>query len=566
VATSRAAPNSRISSITARRRFDSVPSRHRPATKTGQLRELLTSPDLCFLMEAHSALSAKIAEEAGFEGLWASGLSVSAALGVRDSNEASWTQVLEVLEFMADATTVPILLDGDTGYGNFNNFRRLVAKLGQRGIAGVCIEDKLFPKTNSFLGANQPLADVDEFCGKIKAGKDSQTDPDFVIVARIEALVSGLGMDEALRRAEAYHDAGADALLIHSKRSTATEVLEFCRAWEQRCPVVLVPTKYYATPTSRFRDAGVSAVIWANHNLRASITAMRRTCEVLRAEESLISVEDEVAPLADVFALAGNAELEQAEKRYVAGRPQTGAVVLAATRGSALADLTQERPKCMLDVRGEALLHRHVRLLREHGVDAVTVVAGYRPDAVDVPGIDKVVNESYASTGEVYSLSGAAPALSGDCIIGFGDILFRGFLLSMLLKSEADFTLVIDADGRRATSADGEAEVADRVACTVPFTEDFMDDSPVALQAIGDDVDTADGRWVGLMKLSVRGAGRVREELAAMAADGTLRRADMGDLFRRLMAGGERLSVIYVRGNWLDVNDAFDLAQARNVP
>ena len=150
-------------------------ARH-PGSKAARLRALLEAPELTFLMEAHNGLSAKIVEEAGFRGIWASGLSISAALGVRDSNEASWTQVLEVLEFMADATSVPILLDGDTGYGNFNNVRRLVRKLYQRGIAGVCIEDKLFPKTNSFLGDHQPLADIDEFCGKIKAGKDSATD------------------------------------------------------------------------------------------------------------------------------------------------------------------------------------------------------------------------------------------------------------------------------------------------------------------------------------------------------------------------------------------------------
>ena len=130
-------------------------------------------------------------------------MGISAALGVRDSNEASWTQVLDVLEFMADATRLPILVDGDTGYGDFNSVRRLVRKLCQRGIAGVCIEDKLFPKTNSFIGEAQPLADIEEFCGRIKAGKDSQTDDDFVLVARVEALISGLGMEEALRRAEA---------------------------------------------------------------------------------------------------------------------------------------------------------------------------------------------------------------------------------------------------------------------------------------------------------------------------------------------------------------------------
>src|ERR1700738_5216395 len=167
------------------------------------LRHELTSPALSFLMEAHDGLSAKLVEEAGFPAIWASGLAISAALGVRDNNEASWTQVLDILEFMADATMLPILVDGDTGYGNFNNVRRLVRKLCQRGIAGVCIEDKLFPKTNSFIGEAQPLAEIGEFCGRIKAGKDSQTENEFSLVARIEALISGHGMDEALRRAEA---------------------------------------------------------------------------------------------------------------------------------------------------------------------------------------------------------------------------------------------------------------------------------------------------------------------------------------------------------------------------
>lgn len=201
--------------------------------KNKSLKNLLNSKGLEYLIEAHNALSAKIAENAEFKGVWASSLSISAAMGVRDNNEASWTQVLEVVEFMSDATTVPILLDGDTGYGNFNNVRRLVKKLEQRDIAGVCLEDKLFPKTNSFIKSEQqPLADVDEFCGKLKAAKDAQQDEDFCVVARTEALIAGWGLGEALKRAEAYWQAGADALLIHSKKSTADEILSFMHEWQ----------------------------------------------------------------------------------------------------------------------------------------------------------------------------------------------------------------------------------------------------------------------------------------------------------------------------------------------
>ncbi len=221
---------------------------------TTQLRRLVTRPDIAFMMEAHDGLSARIVEEAGFEGIWASGLTLSASFGVRDNNELSWTQVVDHVAFMAEAASVPVLLDGDTGYGNFNNMRRLVRKLTQVGVAGVVIEDKLFPKTNSFLRSElQPLADIAEFCGKIKAGKDSQQDPDFVLVARVEALIAGWGLPEALKRAEAYHAAGADAILIHSKQSSPAEIFAFLAEWGNRSPVVLVPTTYWRTSTEDFR-------------------------------------------------------------------------------------------------------------------------------------------------------------------------------------------------------------------------------------------------------------------------------------------------------------------------
>jgi phosphoenolpyruvate phosphomutase len=268
-------------------------------------------------MEAHSGLSAKIVEEAGFAGIWGSGLSISAAMGVRDNNEASWTQVLDVAEQMSDATSVPILLDSDTGYGNFNNMRRLVQKLEQRGVAGACIEDKLFPKTNSFLGDRQPLADVDEFAGKIKAAKDTQSDPDFCVVARVEALISGWGLDEALSRAERYRDAGADAILIHSKKDNADEILAFMSEWGDRAPVVIVPTMYYATPTEEFEAAGVSLVIWANHLVRSSITAMQATARQIFEERSLVSIEPNVASVKEIFRLQDAAELAEAETRYL---------------------------------------------------------------------------------------------------------------------------------------------------------------------------------------------------------------------------------------------------------
>ncbi len=285
--------------------------------KTTQLRNMLCNPELEFLMEAHNGLSARIVEQSGFKGIWASGLSLSASLGVRDNNEASWTQVLDIIEFMSDKTSVPILLDGDTGYGNFNNFRRLVRKLEQRDIAGVCIEDKLFPKTNSFLSEHQPLADIDEFCGKIKAGKDTQLDDDFCIIARVEAFIAGWGVDEVLKRAIAYHEAGADAVLIHSKITTFDEIASFMKEWDNRGPAVIVPTKYYKTPTTIFREYNISLVIWANQLMRSAITAMKRTAIQIYEMQSLNDVEERIATLSEVFELQDANELTQAEKKYL---------------------------------------------------------------------------------------------------------------------------------------------------------------------------------------------------------------------------------------------------------
>jgi phosphoenolpyruvate phosphomutase len=285
--------------------------------KTRQLKDLLISSSPEYILEAHNGLSAKIVEEAGFKGIWASGLSISAALGVRDNNEASWTQVLEVVEFMCDCTSVPVLIDADTGYGNFNNVRRLVKKLEQRDVAGMCIEDKLFPKSNSLLaGGRNPLAEKDEFCGKIKAAKDTQRDPDFCVVARTESFIAGWGLEEALERAECYCNAGADAVLVHSKINTFAEIKSFMDGWDLPCPVVIVPTKYHTTPSLEFEQAGISLVIWANHLLRTNVKSMQETAATIYNDNSLMRVEGAIASVEEVFRLQDMAELKLAEEKY----------------------------------------------------------------------------------------------------------------------------------------------------------------------------------------------------------------------------------------------------------
>ena len=329
--------------------------------------------------------------------------------------------------------------------------------------------------------------------------------------------------------------------------------------------MVIVPTTYAGTPTERFRDSGISLIIWANHNLRAAINAMRETSQRIYDSQSLHDVEERVAGLADVFGLAGNKELAEAEDRYLAARRGVNAILLAASRGAALRELTEDMPKCMLDIRGQPLLRRLARSFNDAGVQSVTVVAGYKADAVSLSNVAKVENTEYESTGEAASLACARDRLDGPTIIGYGDILFRGYMLNLLLESEADIAVVVDADwrGERATVP---KPGADLVRCSLPYAVDMADDQPILLEQVGGDLgpDEAHGEWVGLMRLSEKGSELVQREIKAMEADGSLKTADLPALINRLIARGAKPEVVYVTGDWLDVNDAFDLARARN--
>jgi phosphoenolpyruvate phosphomutase len=536
--------------------------------KTTQLRKLLESKELEFLMEAHNGLSAKIAEEAGFKGIWGSGLSISAQLGVRDNNEASWTQVLDVVEFMSDATKIPILLDGDTGYGNFNNMRRLVMKLEQRGVAGVCIEDKIFPKTNSFLRTEaQPLADIDEFCGKIKAGQDTKLDDDFNIIARVEALIAGWGLAEAVKRAEAYRKAGANGILMHSKISKPDEILAFMKEWGERahtCPVVIVPTKYYSTPTNVFRESNVSVCIWANHQLRAAVSAMQNVTKTIFQEQSLINVEDKVVTVKEVFRLQNDSELEEAEKLYlkVADAEKPRAVFLAASRGAELKELTEDKPKVLIDINGKPLIAQSIESFYEHDIKDLSIVRGYKKEAFKFPNIKYFDNDQYETTGELSSLMFAAKEIVDNCIISYGDILYRKYILSRLLEEKNDITIVVDGT----VSSRRSDYVGDFVTCSRDHTKNLFD-SPVELKSIKfgtfEGNQTAHGEWIGLIKTNKVGSEIISKTLMELSKTENFSKLKLPDLFQLLLERKVKVNVMYIDGHWMDVDTYADVSKGQ---
>ncbi len=327
--------------------------------------------------------------------------------------------------------------------------------------------------------------------------------------------------------------------------------------WDNRCPIVVVPTMYYATPTDTLRKAGISTVIWANHMVRSSITAMRETARLIAQSESLLDVEDRIASVRDIFKLTGNDELEEAGRRYLPQSRSVHGIVLAASRGVDLGDVTAERPKCLVDIRGKTLLHRLLDTLGECGVPDVTVVRGYQGQAIVPNGFDVVDNTAFADTGEAASLACALPRLHGEVLVAYGDVLFKRYILDGLLASPADITLVADSTLR------AHANPRDLIVADHRDTAAYLEDTPALLTGVGAAREAATGEWIGLLHATARGTDLLREELLAMQADATLPQADLLAVLDRLRARTP-IAVHYITGHWLDVDTLTDLAEARN--
>jgi phosphoenolpyruvate phosphomutase len=273
------------------------------ATKGRRLRQRLLEPDVIRVAGAHDALSALVAEDVGFEAVWASSLAISAARGLPDMSLLTMTDYLQAASHINDVCASPVIADCDTGFGNALNVAYMVRQYEAAGIAAVCIEDKVFPKRNSFCETEQILEDADAFARKIETAKLTQQSGDFVVIARTEALIAGAGLDEALRRAHRYVDAGADAILMHSKSKRPDEIVTFLDRWQQRAPVVVVPTTYHEWSIEEAAKAGVAMVIYANQALRASVYSMTRALNQVLDAGSSTPIEEQIAPMRDIFRL-----------------------------------------------------------------------------------------------------------------------------------------------------------------------------------------------------------------------------------------------------------------------
>jgi len=287
--------------------------------KAKKLRKLISEKDIIIGVGARDALDAKLIEKAGFDFIWSSSLGVSASYAVPDANLISMKQYLEAARAMNEIVNIPIIADCDTGYGNVNNLIYAVKLFEEAGIAAISIEDKKFPKDNSLLnGGRQELASIEEFVGKIKGAKDNQKTKDFIIIARVEALIAGWGQEEALKRAHKYVEAGADCILIHSKSKSPNEIIEFVKHWDTSMPLVLVPTTYSSLTEKMIKEMGkVKIVIYANQPLRASIKAEELLLKSIKETGGIHDIDHLMVPVSHIFELQGVPKMKENEKKYL---------------------------------------------------------------------------------------------------------------------------------------------------------------------------------------------------------------------------------------------------------
>jgi len=545
-----------------------------------RLRALLRRPGPALVLGAHDALSAKLAEETGFDAIWASGFGISAVNALPDANILTMSETLDAVRRMSDVVQIPVIADCDNGFGNAINVMRTVSEYERAGVAGLCIEDNIFPKRCSFYaGVKRELVPTDEHARKIQAAKAAQRDPDFVVIARTEAFIAGWGTQEALDRARAYADAGADAVLVHSKLSTFDELSEFANAWDGRCPLVAVPTTYAGITANDLAAAGFKLVIFANQALRAAVKAMRQALATLKQEGRPAAVDDRIATLPEIYELVGVSDLQANEQKFLLpGGHNVTAIIIAAGFEESLLPLTEDRPKAMLEIKGQTILERQIHALNECGIKDIVVVRGYQKERINLPNVRYYDNDRFRTTGELVSLFLAEQEMNGRFLFLYSDIIFDPSILEKLLKSQAHISVVVDRAWGDHPHPPEELQLKkpDLVITNQPPQKGYrflptLEGSSLACVGRQLAADKADGEFIGLAMFSEEGARVLRtvyqqswqrfQNRPFHEAD-TLERASFTDILQEIIDCGGVVACVDIYKGWLEIDTFEDYQRA----
>jgi len=424
-----------------------------PDERRSILKNLLDNRGFARILEAHNGLSAIIAnnikeinnnEILEFDGFWASSFTDSAAKGYPDIEIIGVESRYETIRQILNNTNKPMIVDGDTG-GEAANFEYFVRTLEDMGVSMVIIEDKKYPKRNSLeSGTIQDQEDPEIFATKIKRGKEVQISNDFMIVARIESLISGSGLKDAIFRAKKYLLAGADGIMIHSKNIDPKEILDFAMEYNKlskelgfRKPLVCVPTTYNTIPEDKLQDFGFNIVIYANHLLRAAHKAMKETASIILRSKRAFEAESMCSPVKTVFKDVGFLDVKEKDMKYIKG-PIKVIIPAAGT------DPEFDIPKAMTILKGKPVLQRQIETLKNCGISEIIAIRGFKKEEFSVDGISYIDNNDYDRYYILHSLFKAEEQMEGGFLFIYSDILFNEQIIKNLLTSKGDIILVLD--------------------------------------------------------------------------------------------------------------------------
>jgi len=555
-----------------------------PNERRKKLKALLQTKSLIRILEAHNGLSAIIAnnikevvndEILEFDGFWASSFTDSAAKGYPDIEVIGVESRYETIRQILNSSNKPIIIDGDTG-GEAANFEYFIRTLEDMGVSMVIIEDKKFPKRNSLEGGTiQDQEDPDVFATKIRRGKEIQISEDFMIVARIESLIAGSGLRDAIYRARKYLQAGADGIMIHSKKKEPEEILDFSREYEKlteelgfRKPLICVPTTYNTITEDDLKKHGFNIVIYANHLLRAAHKAMMETASMILRNQRSFEAESICSPIKTVFKDVGFLDVKEKDLKYIKGPIKV--IIPAAGK-----DIEFDTPKAMISLKGKVVLQRQIDTLNNCGIKDVIVIRGYKKEDINLDGVKYIDNDEYDQYYILHSLFKAEKEMEGGFIFIYSDILFNEQIIKSLFNSNGDIILVLD------NSYTYHKHKMDKILDLVltknkpgSQTRDLYQRENEIIR-IGRKInkDMADYEFVGIAHFSEYGVQIIREiyneyklkHKGIFHEADSFKNASFTDLIQEVVDRGFRVDILEVHKGWFEIHNRNDIEHAERL-
>ena len=421
-------------------------SRKLPGERISSLVEILNKKGHAVGIEAHSGLSGLVAEKLNFDFIWESSLTDSASKGLPDASIVGNESRLHTIDEILNVTTKPMIVDGDTG-GDEDNFRFLIKRLENQGVSAVIVEDKVFPKRNSFGGTvSSGMEDPEIFAQKLKVGVNTKSTENFLIIARLESLIAGLGMNETLLRAEKYINAGVDGIMIHSKIKDPKEVLDFIPRFERICKeigrrpyLIAVPTTYNSIKDNELFKSGVDIIIHANHLLRASYNAMTETAKLISDSERSYEADSQISSVKEIFSVVGYDKIIERDKEKA---PEVIGIIASAGDHK-----IGNQNRSLKKISGIPLITHQIDTFKKVGIENLKITVSNTSEFKEFEDKNiKLVEIDTGSSDQLLdSIMKGFENVDGPSILAYGDIMFNEKIVSELIQNEDDIVIASDS-------------------------------------------------------------------------------------------------------------------------